>query len=381
MATQNNSIDNLSDVRPDGGIKGNVSPSQLPIRGEKRIIPAPVAPSDASMAFELQYAIANPSQAPPSNLVTDDDFNITAALSPYIDYVLIRVFNRGLGGNGQPDGQPAVYRFLINPSQVTVSRTTIDGQALARSGWQVGVWGEDSFMVQLTGKTAGQYFAFGTTDRYQPFTESYRNLEQLQVVFENNGYWFEGEKAAEGPLAADFSRRIIKMHADIELIVGNFIWQGMFDSLTVSQNAETPFLMDFQLSFIAWKERYRKQSPYTDTIHNNVKRGHDYGAWTTTSIAVQQAGQQIGSAQAVSLTPNTGTTTPVVSTQIPPLIARPVAPAQQAAQDANTYPQVDPSANDTTFMNPTINYLDPINFGGWNGITSPLPFGNGGKQT
>ena len=199
--------DDLSDIRPDSGISANVSPTQLPIRGEKRIIPAPVSPSDMNDEFDQAYFKSG--QKPPNvvgyadssarqQLIESDDFNVHAALSPYVDYVTIRLYNRGLGGNGNADGNPAVYRFLINPSQVQINRTTLDGQAFARAGWQIGVWGEDSIQVNLTGKTAGQYFAFGLTDKYQPYTESYRNLEQLQVVFENNGYWFEGEQAAEG---------------------------------------------------------------------------------------------------------------------------------------------------------------------------------------
>jgi len=375
-----NNLNDVSDVRPDAGTQGNVSPQQLPIRGEKRIIPAPVSPTDLSIELENRYNLAN-QQAPSPQLVSDNDFDITATLSPFVDYIIVRLYNRGLGGNGQSDGLPAVYRFLVNPAQVVVNRQTLDGQALARSGWQVGVWGEDSFVVSLTGKTAGQYFSFGTTDRYQPFTESYRNLEQLQVVFENNGYWFEGEEAAEGPLSSDFSRRIIKMHSDVELIVGNFMWQGMFESLTISQTADSPFLMNYQLTFIAWKERYRKGSPYSDMFHNDVKRGHDYGAWQSAAISTQQNGGTLGAAESVALTPETAEEeapeeTP--STMVPPEQEAPVNPAVEAAQDANTYSYVDPIANDTTYLAPALNPFDPINFGTWNGILSPRNFGNGG---
>jgi hypothetical protein len=389
----NNSIDNVSDVRPDAGTQGNVSPTQLPIRGEKRIIPSPVAPSDASVAFEAAY-LASGQQPPHTPLISDSDFDVTAAFKAYVDYVVVRLYNRGLGGNGQPDGLPAAYRFLINPAQVVVNRSTLDAQAFARSGWQIGVWGEDVLQINLTGKTAGQYFAFGTTDRYQPFTESYRNLEQLQVVFENNGYWFEGEKAAEGPLGADFNRRIIKMHSDVELIVGNFMWYGMFESLTISQSADTPFLMDFQITFIAWKERFRKGSPYKDTIHNDIKRGHDYGTWQSAALATQQQGNGFGTSTTVALTPNTlPTVTPTTiisvsptaaasaasSSFIPPVQPGPKAPAVLVAQDANTYSKVDPTANDTTFMVPTLNPTQPTNRGTWNGIVSPLTYGDGGQ--
>jgi hypothetical protein len=387
MATQNNNIDNLSDVRPDTGINGNVSPQQLPIRGEKRIINAPTSPTTVTNEFNGvlgQNAPSVFSDTGRTQLVDQTDFNATAALAPYTDYLLIRLYNRGLQGNGQPSGMPAVYRFLINPSQVVVNRTQLDAQALARSGWQVGVWGEDSLNISLTGKTAGQYFAFGTTDRYQPFTESYRNLEQLQVVFENNGYWFEGEQAAEGPLGGgpDFARRIIKMHSDVELVVGNFIWYGMFESLTVSQDASTPFLMNFQISFIAWKERFRKQSPYKDTIHNDIKRGHDYGTWQPAAIAFQQNTSIPGVSTAVAIAPDVAfPVLPPPSLLIPPAQPAPPAPATLAAAASNTYAQVDPTANDTTFTTPVLNYSTPLEQGFWKGILSPLTIGNGGKNT
>ena len=360
--------DDLSDVRPDSGISPNVSPTQLPIRGEKRIIPAPVSPSDVNDQFEAEYFYSG--KQPPNvvgyadpsarqQLVEQGDFNVAAAMSPYVDYVVIRLYNRGLGGNGQPDGNPAVYRFLINPSQVQITRNTLDGQAFARSGWQIGVWGEDAININLSGKTAGQYFAFGLTDQYQPYTESYRNLEQLQVVFENNGYWFEGEQTAEGPLAAgagsgaNFARRIIKMHADVELIVGNFKWYGMFDSLTLTQSADEPFLMSFQISFVAWKERFRKGSPYPDLIHNDIKRGADYGSWQQTAIAAQIASQSIGIAGVVVLPPEASVVT--LDALIPEVSATPPAPAVTVAQQDQLLPEVDPTSVDSVPMDNVIN--------------------------
>jgi len=354
MANQNSDV---SDVRPDAGTSANVSPSQLPIRGEKRIIPSPVSPWDVNATFENAYTASG--QRPPdvkgyantgrTQLVDNEDFNVHAALSPFVDYVAVRLPNRGLGGNGQPDGNPAVYRFLINPSQVQVNRTTLDGQAMTRAGWQIGVWGEDSLQISLTGKTAGQYFAFGLTDKYQPFTESYRNLEQLQAVFENNGYWFEGEQVAETVLGGDFKRRIIKMHSDVELIVGNFMWYGMFESLTLSQNASDPFLMNFQIAFIAWKERFRKGSPYPDTLHNDVKRGHDYGAWKPTALPVTSR---------TILPPDTPTPTLAPSVpsvpsaapkkiQVPPPSAPLVPPAVLSARASYLLPLVSPTVVDS----------------------------------
>jgi len=296
MAAQNPNnqpSNDLSDVRTNGAANPNLSPTQLPIRGEKRIIPTPVNPNELSDAFNAQYTASGMDSPQASGysgsrnqLVEQSDFYVSAALRPYIDYISIVIQNRGIDSQGVDDPtQNATFRFLINPSQVSISRSTIDTQAMSRAGWQFGVWGEDMIQVNLSGKTAGQYFAFGNTDQYLIYSQSYRNLEQLQVVFENNGYWFEGEQAAEGPLAADFTRRRIKMHQDVILNCGNFIWYGMFDTLQVHQSADSPFLMDFQLSFIAWKERFQKSSPYQNQIQNDIQRGNAYSVYQHTVSA------------------------------------------------------------------------------------------------
>lgn len=70
----------------------------------------------------------------------------------------------------------------------------------------------------------------------------YRNLTALELFFENNGYWFEGEQLFEGPLASGAAYRQIKMHQDVQLLCGEFIWDGMFDNLQISEDADSPFL-------------------------------------------------------------------------------------------------------------------------------------------
>lgn len=345
----------ISDVQTQSqGGNVNNSPKTLPIRGEKRILPVPINPSAMSDQFEQQYdasGMNSPEDSGYANtgrteLVQYDDFYVHAALRPYVDYVTIRILNRGQSASGSPDPSTnATYRFLINPSQVQISRSTLDAQAFARSGWQFGVWGEDSVAITLTGKTAGQYWAFGITDRYQQYSQSYRNLEQLQVVFENNGYWFEGEQTAEGPLAANFARRRIKMHQDVELTVGNFIWYGMFEQLEISQNAEAPFLADFQLTFVAWKERYRPTSPYNDLIKNDVQRGHSYSAYQS-SIDPQVVAQ--GLPASTRIPPSLGD---VVG--LAPPASPNVNPNTPSVATANTVPALPSASPNTSDYTPT----------------------------
>lgn len=358
MAIDRNAPNDVSDIRPDSVTNPDVSPTKLPIRGEKRIIPKQINPGDISSQLQNAWN-AGGSKSPNQKgyasgrtaLVETSDFYTKAALEPFVDYVLVRLPHR----NG---ALPAVYRFLINPAQVQIQRTTLDGQAMTRAGWQIGVWGEDMIQISLVGKTVGQYFAFGLTDKYEQFSESYRNLEQLQVVFENNGYWFEGEQAAEGPLAADFARRRIKMHEDVELIVGNFMWYGMFDSLTLQESAEAPFLTNFNITFTAWKERFRSGSPYDNQLKNDLQRGHSYTAWAATPISAAEGIPSIAAQPSRFLPPD------APSPLVPPVV---VPPAVTAAQAENTLPQgVGTTAVDSS---PTANVLHRqqfINY--WNGV-------------
>jgi len=343
----------ISDVQTQaaGGNTSN-SPKTLPIRGEKRILPVPINPSAMSDQFEQLYdqsGMDSPEDKGYANtgrteLVQYDDFYVHAALRPYVDYVTIRILNRGQSASGAPDPSTnATYRFLINPSQVQISRSTLDAQAFARSGWQFGIWGEDSVQITLNGKTAGQYWAFGITDRYQQYSQSYRNLEQLQVVFENNGYWFEGEQANEGPLAASFARRRIKMHQDVELTVGNFVWYGMFEQLEISQNADAPFLADFNLTFIAWKERFRNTSPYNNQIKNDLQRGNAYSAYQK-SIDPQVLAQGLPAASRLPSSLNS-----VVGLATPPTTnVNPNTPSVTTAQTVPALPSASPNTSDYT---------------------------------
>ena len=343
----------LSDIKFTDPSYSEVSPTQLPIRGEKRIIPSFVSLEGFQGQVDDGVEGQGGSTEDQDNVVTFNSFVTSAALTPFVDYVIIRIPHRGLNTQGVPDPSlSATYRFLINPETIQIARQTVDQQALARGGWQFGVWGEDVVQISLQGKTPGQYFALGLTDQFHLFTESYRNLEQLLMVYENNGYWFEGETAGQGPLAADFTRRRIKMHQDVDLVVGNFIWSGMFDTMVISKDAERPYQYDFTLSFIAWKERFRTGSPYWDSIHNDIQRGHSYSAYQGAQ-QLAQITQAVAALPAISMA-NTPSLTP------PAPNGGPQAPAVLAAAQDAVAPTTDPTAFDQNFNSPV---FDPAGSG------------------
>lgn len=223
----------------------------LPRRSEKIVLSSPVDPSTPSA-----------------------DYHISAALRKYSAFMTVRMAGRG-GAPGVFDpNSSAEYRFLIAPSECQVQHQTIDEQIYTRSGWQIGVWGGDFISITINGKTPGKYFDGGLTDFYTPYSQSWRNLAALEMVVENNGYWFEGEQVSS---SLQQSTRRIKMHQDVELACGDFIWNGMFESMEITEDADSPYLADFTLTFIAWQERFRSDSPYWlygNLIGGEVQRGH-----------------------------------------------------------------------------------------------------------
>jgi len=282
MTTSNTSDLNL---QPDN----NLGLFQLPTRGEKRII-AVVTPDESGLSTNSN----------PNLTVEEADFEIKAALAPYYEFTTISIPGRGVTGSGQPDPtSPAVFRFLINPSQVEITREQLDAQTFTRAGWQIGVWGEDLLRVAMSGKSPGKYFSNGLTDEMTEYTLSYRNLVALELMVENNGYWFEGEQAGEGPLAAGYTRRQIKMHSDVTLTMGEFIWYGMFEELSVTEDAETPYLMEFNLTFIAWREGFNPSTPYSNPIDGAVDFGHVPGV----SLAYGNANNPNSIIQTLSVQP------------------------------------------------------------------------------
>ena len=194
-----NSQNDLSDIQISRPSNSPVQPILLPIRGEKRFIPEdPLALIGQAVqtATSLGPGVQNGAQY--------SSFFTTAATEPFTDWVVVRVPHRGVPSSystsapAYNQAATASYRFLINPNTAQVSRNTEDSQAFTRAGWQFGVWGEGLVHVSMAGHTPGYYWAKGLTDEYAYFTESWRNLQQLVIVFENNGYWFEGEERERG---------------------------------------------------------------------------------------------------------------------------------------------------------------------------------------
>ncbi|MEI6389383.1 MAG: hypothetical protein WCQ50_22480, partial [Spirochaetota bacterium] len=163
---------------------------------------------------------------------------------------------------------------------------------------------------------------------------SQRNMVELVNIFENNGYFFEGETANASWNAPGYMRKRIQAQCDVIVSIGNFIWYGMFSSMTVNNSADTPYFNTFEMNFLAWKERYKTTSPWRDSIHNSVTRGHD---------AIVMASSH--GLKGAPYTPNIGIPSSGAS-------ASPTA-SQVVEAAANTFPSPIPSTFNALLGNPT----------------------------
>lgn len=273
-----------------------------PSRGEKRIVPIPVDVTSLPVVGRSGGGETNPLNQTLKSLgglgafgkmfrsgeqkqsytnatgelpVTPASFDqsrvaaISRTAAGLTDYITVRLRGRGL------DGSDLVWRFLVNPETITINRQVVDGEALTRSGLQTGIWG-DTLDVTLQGTTAGQYFAGVVVDTYAEYSASARNLLELMAIYENNGAWFEGEVTGNLAAAHDATRKQIQLQGDVILTFGNFIWHGCFTDMQVDNNATSPYLNKFSLSFMAWKERFAKDSPWRDSIRTTQYFGHAY---------------------------------------------------------------------------------------------------------
>lgn len=248
-----------------------------PTRGEKRFVTLPVEIS--SLAFVGRTGSGDSyAAAEGTKELGGEDFIQTrvksnmAYAAGFTQYMGVRLQGRG------ERGEDLTYTFLVNPDTLSASRQTLDGEALTRSGLQTGIWG-DTLDITISGVTAGQYFAGTLVDGHSEYSLSERNFQNLVSIYENNGSWFEGEGQA------DITRKQLSAHGDVTLFFGNFIWSGCFTELTIDDTADTPYYSKFSIGFMAWRERFRSDSPWRNSVRVDDYYGHAYEIYSRKNAA------------------------------------------------------------------------------------------------
>ena len=244
-----------------------------PMRSAKNmpILQQPLQTGDGNLQIQVQGR-----DGVYQRFLTDKDYQQSLLRDPsnyaagLTDYIYVELRGRG------DKGTPLRKKFLINPHTIAVNYDVHDSESFTRGGWQIGVWGELG-TVSISGWSAGRYFAGRLVDTNAKYSASYRDLQEVETLYENNGNFYEGELGASGLVPLDASRKQIQFHADVTLRFGNFVWDGYFTEMKVDDMADKPYVSKFTMGFQILRERYASTSPWRNSIVPEIRyRGHAY---------------------------------------------------------------------------------------------------------
>ena len=129
--------------------------------------------------------------------------------------------------------------LFINPTDFTKGFSKKFSTEFTRSGDKTEHYGEELDSIDASGKTAGFYISgIGLTRQFRRDTAAFQNLMQLYMVYRNNGYIYE----------VNDPRRIAKVGSVLISYDGK-TYTGSFDSFSLSESSETPYLMSYNFKF------------------------------------------------------------------------------------------------------------------------------------
>ena len=179
-----------------------------------------------------------PTDVPPSasNYREGPDRVLTGAAEPLLPMTI------SVGGK---DGNTIMFTMLINPSTMNYGKTNAVLTAYTRKGWIPQIWGANQPILSSTGKTAA-FMAptVGLTSLMKKYSFGFLNFMGLVAAFKNNGYrLFDQTKVRN-------LTRVINVVQGIEISFDGQIFMGHFNTFTMDEVADTPFLFNYQFEFI-----------------------------------------------------------------------------------------------------------------------------------
>lgn len=216
-------------------LRGNFTESQLkPVRPNspeympmviELLTPKITIDTDAVLAYnqELEQAALD------GVSVGDDLANSDDLLETTLDYDLVF----------QTIEQTPPLVLYINPSDLTRTFQRRIQEQMAGNGHIIEHWGEDQDKLSANGKIGAAYTTkTGLTRYFRRNAASYQQLMHLYIMYRNNGYIFEV-----------MDPRRISLVGRVQITYDTEVWIGHFDTFTMSENADNPFMMDYSFEF------------------------------------------------------------------------------------------------------------------------------------
>ena len=195
---------------------------------------------------DIKNTLTEPGWLDNSTIVYQDDSNksLTGA-APAILPLQIATARMVKNGDGGETLERISFTMLISPDSWNHGKTQSSQSSYTRNGWVPQLWGPNQDTISSSGKTA----AFMTPSTGMDYVNGqlsfgYLNFVALISAYRNNGYVFQDFLSVN-----DLTRAIKTVHG-IQILYDNQILCGHFNSFTIDELEETPFVQNYNFEFI-----------------------------------------------------------------------------------------------------------------------------------
>jgi len=272
--------------------------------------------SYASLVYEKAYApnVSRNSDGTidPPPLVVE---GVTGALEPALPMII------SIQGS---NNSRLEFTLLINPANMNHNKTATVNPAYTRKGWVTQLWGPNQDLITSTGTTAAfMVSGTGLTSVDRRMSLGMHNFLALLYTYRNNGCELIDPTDKNSLL-----NRVTSLVHGVEVSYDGQTFMGHFNNFTIDENAEKPFLFDYNFDFVV----------SSLSKNYNEVRGH------FSEIGIPPSSYKPGGPKLLSQTKKRGTTQ-VRSTLVPRTQANPAAAETTPSQPASPPAVLNPKSN------------------------------------
>lgn len=144
------------------------------------------------------------------------------------------------------DGNRLEFQMLINPNTINHGKTSSVQNSYTRQGYVSQAWGTNQDLLTSNGTTAAfMVEGGGLTAIARRRSLAYGNFLSFLYTYRNNGYRFSDPTDLRDQLT-----RVISVIHGVEMYYDNQTFMGHFNNFTIDENAERPFLFDYNFEFV-----------------------------------------------------------------------------------------------------------------------------------
>ena len=140
--------------------------------------------------------------------------------------------------------------MLVNPANLETIYSPLITETRTLGGFAHEYWGEQLTSLTAAGKTAMFMDDTGLTNNNARNTKSYQYFMNLLNIYKNNGKSYYQEYSTP---ASKRNETRITAFGYVEMNFDHRIYEGYFDSFTVTESAAYPFNLDYNFSFKVMK--------------------------------------------------------------------------------------------------------------------------------